>query len=201
MSVFISVSILLSLVFSAAHGQISELSNNILTASEGAVKLTLTLLGSMAFWGGVMRIAEKSGFTKNLAVLFRPILRKLFAGIAVDGKAFNSIVMNITANIIGMGNAATPLGIKAIKELAKEEGATDYATRNIISFVVINTASIQLIPTTIATLRAAHGSSVPMEILPSVIVTSCVALFVGLTLVFILDGVFKNRGVKKHESE
>ncbi|MBQ4095575.1 MAG: spore maturation protein A [Oscillospiraceae bacterium] len=201
MSVFISVSILLSLVFSAALGQISELSNNILTASEGAVKLTLTLLGSMAFWGGVMRIAEKSGFTKNLAVLFRPILRKLFAGIAVDGKAFNSIVMNITANIIGMGNAATPLGIKAIKELAKEEGATDYATRNIISFVVINTASIQLIPTTIATLRAAHGSSVPMEILPSVIVTSCVALFVGLTLVFILDGVFKNRGVKKHESE
>lgn len=201
MSVFISVSILLSLVFSAAHGQISELSNNILTASEGAVKLTLTLLGSMAFWGGVMRIAEKSGFTKKLAVLFRPILRKLFAGIAVDGKAFNSIVMNITANIIGMGNAATPLGIKAIKELAKEEGATDYATRNIISFVVINTASIQLIPTTIATLRAAHGSSVPMEILPSVIVTSCVALFVGLTLVFILDGVFKNRGVKKHESE
>ena len=201
MSVFISVSILLSLVFSAALGQISELSNNILTASEGAVKLTLTLLGSMAFWGGVMRIAEKSGFTKKLAVLFRPILRKLFAGIAVDGKAFNSIVMNITANIIGMGNAATPLGIKAIKELAKEEGATDYATRNIISFVVINTASIQLIPTTIATLRAAHGSSVPMEILPSVIVTSCVALFVGLTLVFILDGVFKNRGVKKHESE
>lgn len=201
MSVFISVSILLSLVFSAAHGQISELSNNILTASEGAVKLTLTLLGSMAFWGGVMRIAEKSGFTKKLAVLFRPILRKLFAGIAVDGKAFNSIVMNITANIIGMGNAATPLGIKAIKELAKEEGATDNATRNIIAFVVINTASIQLIPTTVATLRAAHGSSVPMEILPSVIVTSCVALFVGLTLVFILDGVFKNRGVKKHESE
>lgn len=201
MSIFISVSILLSLVFSAALGQISELSNNILTASEGAVKLTLTLLGSMAFWGGVMRIAEKSGFTKKLAVLFRPILRKLFAGIAVDGKAFNSIVMNITANIIGMGNAATPLGIKAIKELAKEEGATDYATRNIIAFVVINTASIQLIPTTVATLRAAHGSSVPMEILPSVIVTSCVALFVGLTLVFILDGVFKNRGVKKHESE
>lgn len=201
MSVFISVSILLSLVFSAAFGQISELSNNILTASEGAVKLTLTLLGSMAFWGGVMRIAEKSGFTKKLAVLFRPILRKLFAGIAVDGKAFNSIVMNITANIIGMGNAATPLGIKAIKELAKEEGATDNATRNIIAFVVINTASIQLIPTTVATLRAAHGSSVPMEILPSVIVTSCVALFVGLTLVFILDGVFKNRGVKKHESE
>ena len=148
-----------------------------------------------------MRIAEKSGFTKKLAVLFRPILRKLFAGIAVDGKAFNSIVMNITANIIGMGNAATPLGIKAIKELAKEEGATDNATRNIIAFVVINTASIQLIPTTVATLRAAHGSSVPMEILPSVIVTSCVALFVGLTLVFVLDGVFKNRGVKKHESE
>ncbi len=201
MSLFISVSILLSLVFSVALGQISELSNNILTAPEGAVKLTLTLLGSMAFWGGVMRIAEKSGFTKKLAVLFRPILRKLFAGIAVDGKAFNSIVMNITANIIGMGNAATPLGIKAIKELAKEEGATDYATRNIIAFVVINTASIQLIPTTVATLRAAHGSSVPMEILPSVIVTSCVALFVGLTLVFILDGVFKNRGVKKHESE
>lgn len=201
MSVFISVSILLSLVFSAALGQISELSNIILTASEGAVKLTLTLLGSMAFWGGVMRIAEKSGLTKKLAVLFRPILRKLFAGIAVDGKAFNSIVMNITANIIGMGNAATPLGIKAIKELAKEEGATDNATRNIIAFVVINTASIQLIPTTVATLRAAHGSSVPMEILPSVIVTSCVALFVGLTMVFILDGVFKNRGVKKRESE
>lgn len=200
MSIFISVSFLVSLILAVFSGQISELSNNVLTASEGAVKLTMTLLGSMAFWGGVMRISEKSGLTKNLARFFTPVLRKLFSGIDVNGKAFNAIVMNITANIIGMGNAATPLGIKAIKELSREENATNCATRNIIAFVVINTASIQLIPTTVATLRAAHGSSVPMEILPAVIVTSCVALFVGLTLVFMLDEIFKSRGVTKHES-
>lgn len=195
MSVFIAVSILISLVFSVLSGHISELSSDVLTASEGAVKLTMTLLGSMAFWGGVMRIAERSGLTKKLARLFTPVLRRVFCGLDINGKAFNAIVMNITANIIGMGNAATPLGIQAVKELAKEECVTDCATRNMIAFVVINTASIQLIPTTVATLRAAHGSSVPMEILPAVIVTSCVALFVGLSLVFILNGIFKNRGV------
>lgn len=197
MSSFIAFSVVMSFVFSIITESVDELSNGIITASEGAVKLILTLMGSMAFWGGVMKIAEESGLTKSLAKLFKPLLKRLFSGIDENGKALSAIVMNITANLMGMGNAATPLGIKAIKELVREESTSHTATRNMIILVVINTASISLIPTTVATLRASHGSAAPMEILPAVLVTSCIALFVGLSLVFVLNKVFKNRGVKE----
>ena len=150
----------------------------------------------MAIWGGIMRIAEKSGITDKMSRLFRPVAKFLFKGINPSGKAFKAITMNITANMLGLGNAATPLGLEAMHELEQEEKTKDVASRNMIMFTVINTASIQLIPTTIATLRFEHGSKSPLEILPAVIISSIASLIVGISLVFLLDN--RKKGVKKN---
>lgn len=190
---FLVVSAVISFVFAAYKGGGEELSSAILSASENAVSLSFTLLGAMAFWGGIMRIAEKSGLVRKVSYLFRPLLRMLFKGIDENGEAFSAIVMNVAANLMGLGNAATPLGIKAIKALSEEEHASGTATTNMIMLVVLNTASLQLLPTTIATLRLSHGSSSPLDILPSILLSALCALIVGVTLVTVLDKVFSRR--------
>ena len=134
-----------------------------------------------------MRVAEKSGVTDVLARLFRPLLKHIFKGLDTSGKAFHAICMNITANLLGLGNAATPLGLEAMKRLEEEEGENEITSRNMVLFVVLNTASITLIPTTAASLRLKHGSEAPMEILPCVLITSACALLVGLVTAAILD--------------
>ena len=190
------MSAVLSLIFAAVNGSAEGLSNSVLSASEDAVQLTLTLLGTMAFWGGVMRIAEKSGLVRKISALFRPFLKVLFKGINESGEAFSAIVMNITANLMGLGNAATPLGIKAMKALAEEEHSNGTATGNMIMLVVINTASLQLLPTTVATLRLTHGSSAPLDVLPAILFSAACALTVGVTLTLTINGISnrKDRG-------
>lgn len=193
-----SIFIIVSIIFSFFTGKTLELTNSILGSGKTAIELSLLLAGSMAVWGGIMRIAEKSGITKKTAKLFYPLSKSLFKGINPKGKAFNAICMNITANMLGLGNAATPLGIEAMQELQKEEKADKYASRNMVMFTVINTASIQIIPATIATLRLQHNSKNPLEILPAIIITSLIALTVGVTLVYILD--FIGKGGNKHKN-
>ena len=185
-----SIFIIISIVFSFFTGKTSELSNSILASGKTAIELCIILTGSMAIWGGIMRIAEKSGITKKAAKVFYPLSKLLFKGINPNGKAFNAICMNITANMLGLGNAATPLGIEAMQELKKEEKADTYATRNMVMFTVINTASIQIIPATIATLRLQHNSKNPLDILPAILVTSVIALTVGI-MVYIFDFIGK----------
>lgn len=147
-------------------------------------------------WGGLMKIAEKSKLTDKIAVAFRPLARLLFKDIDLNGKAFHAICLNVTANMLGLGNAATPLGIEAMKALEKEDNACGTASRNMVVFTVLNTASITLIPTTAASLRSKHGSEAPMDILPCVLITSAAALAIGLVTAVILDG-FGKTGVKK----
>lgn len=182
-----SILIILSVIMGIFTGSIKEVSNTILDSGKSTVNLVVVLIGSMAVWGGIMRILEKSGLSLKLAHLFKPLSKLLFSGIDPNGKAFKAICMNITANILGLGNAATPLGIKAMQELEKEENLNSYASRNMVMFTVLNTASIQLIPATVATLRLEHGSRDPMEILPAVLLTSLIALMVGIIMVFTLD--------------
>ena len=141
----------------------------------------------MCMWGGLMRIAEKSGLTELLAHGFKPVLKPLFKGLDMNGRAFHAICMNITANLLGLGNAATPLGLEAMRRLEQEEHTGDTTSRNMVIFVVLNTASITLIPTTAASLRLKHGSAAPMEILPCVLITSACALAVGLITAIIFD--------------
>lgn len=175
-------------------GNIGAVSEAVLTESVSAVDLGIYMLGAMCVWGGVMRVAEKSGITDILSKFFSPFLKLVFKGIDTKGKAFSAICMNITANLLGLGNAATPFGIEAMKELEKEDNCKETASINMIIFAVINTASFTIIPTTVAALRLKNGSENPLEILPAVIITSAITLIVSITFARILDF----RGRKKN---
>ncbi len=165
-------------VFALITGNTSEVSTAFLSECTSAVELAISLIGIICLWSGVMKVAQKSGITEMLAKLFSPILGKLFKGLEKGGRAMQYITLNLTANILGLGNASTPFGLKAMAEIEKEEHSLtpENASHNMIIFTVMNTASLQLIPTTVAALRLKAGSADPMEILPCVWITSILAL-------------------------
>jgi spore maturation protein A len=163
---------LVSIVAGVVNGRMEEVNNALLGGGGAAITLSLSLGGAMCLWGGLLRVAEKAGVTERLSKWMSPLMRLLFPGLPPDGAACRAILMNIAANLLGLGNAATPFGIKAMEELQACNPRPDYASRHMITFVVLNTASIQLLPTTVATLRLEAGSSSPMVILPAVWLTS-----------------------------
>ncbi|MBQ9482988.1 MAG: spore maturation protein A [Ruminiclostridium sp.] len=187
--------ILVSIVFAALTGRMSELSSAFLDECGSAVTLAITLVGIIALWSGVMRVAQSSGLTGRIAKAAEPVLSRLFRGLKKDGAAMQFITLNITANILGLGNASTPFGIAAMREIEKEERNADttVASDNMILLTVMNTASLQLIPTTAAALRLAHGSADPMEILPCVWISSVCALTAALMAV----SVFRHAGKRR----
>ena len=184
--------IICSFIASVIRGSTRELTEAVLSEPVNAVELCIYLCGGMCFWGGLMRVAEKSGLTEKLAAVFAVIIGGLFKGIDKQGRAFKEICMNITANLLGLGNAATPFGIEAMKALAEEEKAGDTATPSMIIFTVINTASLTLIPSTALSLRMKYGSADPLEIVPAVWITSAAALLVSVTAAVVPLG--KNKG-------
>ena len=177
--------ILLSVVFAAVTDRMDSLTAAFLEECGGAVQLAISLTGIIVLWSGIMRVAQSSGLTAKLAKAAEPVLSKLFGGLERGGKAMQYITLNITANILGLGNASTPFGIAAMREIEREERSPEpeKASHNMIVLTVMNTASLQLIPTTAAALRLAHGSADPMEILPCVWITSVCALTAALTAV------------------
>ncbi|MDR2559689.1 MAG: spore maturation protein A [Oscillospiraceae bacterium] len=177
-----------SLVFGIINGDVAAVSDAALSEAANAVTLCLTLCAVICLWSGIMRVAQTSGLANLLAKAFKPVLVRLFKGINPNGKAIGFIVLNITANLLGLGNASTPFGIAAMRELEKEEGVLnpERATNNMVLFVVINTASLQLIPTTAAAIRLKHGSAAPMEILPVVWICSLAAVTVAVTIAKLL---------------
>ena len=181
-----------SFIASVITGSTRELTEAVLSEPVNAVELCIYLCGGMCFWGGLMRVAEKSGLTEKLAAVFAVIIGGLFKGIDKQGRAFKAICRNITANLLGLGNAATPFGIEAMKALAEEEKAVDTATPSMIIFTVINTASLTLIPSTALSLRMKYGSADPLEIVPAVWITSAAALLVSVTAAVVPLG--KNKG-------
>lgn len=187
--------ILLSVLIGFIRGDVSSVSNGIISSCGDAVALAVTLCGIICLWSGIMRVAQTSGLTEVIAKVLSPLLSKLFKGINRKGKAMQYIVLNITANLLGLGNASTPFGIAAMKELEKEENSGETATDNMILFTVLNTASLQLIPTTAAALRLQHGSSAPMEILPAVWAVSVVNVILTVTMAKLLGKVYRNRKI------
>jgi len=179
---------ILSVACAALTGRMDPLSAAILTGAGDGAALAIGLLGGMCLWGGIMKIAEESGLTKWISRALSPVLSLLFPGIKKDGEAAGAICMNISANLLGMGNAATPLGIKAVQALKREGKLTDTADNRMVLFVVLNTASIQLIPTTVALLRTQAGSKTPLDILPATWISSVLALAMGITVAKILEG-------------
>lgn len=181
--------IIAAVVFGISSGNIDGVSNAVLEEGVNAIELSLYMIGGMCVWGGILKIAEKAGITKMLSVLFKPIAKLLFKNLDFNGKAYKAISMNIIANILGLGNAATPFGLEAMKELEKEENLSDTASNNMVVFTVLNTASITLIPTTVAMLRLKHGSSYPLDVLPAILLNSLISLTVAIILTKIINSL------------
>ncbi|MDR0974097.1 MAG: spore maturation protein A [Ruminococcus sp.] len=190
--------LLLSVVFGIFTGNTPGLTESALNSCVEAVELFLYLIGGMCMWGGFMRIAEKAGLTAKLAAVFRPLFVILFPGLDPKCKAYGLICMNVAANVLGLGNAATPIGLNAMHELEIEgkKASLDetIASRHMIVFIVLNTASITLIPQTAATLRLKHGSLSPFDIFPAVVVTSVIALAAGLAVALIFNAAGNRKG-------
>lgn len=184
------IMIIFSLITAFITDNMSELSSTLITSGNDAIELALKLSGVICLWGGLMSVAEKSGLTKIICKILKPVLKLLFPKLN-DENAKNAIAMNITANLLGLGNAATPLGLEAMNRLKEHSLIKNTATDEMVRFVVLNTASLQLIPTTIALLRFEYGSKNPMEILLPSLITSFLSIIVGIALTFLLKRFFK----------
>lgn len=184
---------ILAFLSAAWKGNMQALSNAIMAGASDAVSLCIKLLGALCLWGGLMEIAKASGLTKAVSRLMSPLLRLLFPHLKKDSPAMNVISMNITANLLGLGNAATPLGLTAMRSLQQENPNPAVATDEMVNFVVLNTAALHLVPTTIALLRQEYGAAVPMDIMPAAWLTSAAALCVGLTMAWLLRGKRKKQ--------
>lgn len=151
-----------------------------------AVEIAIGLIGIMALWLGIMKIADKSGLVGKIAAGLRPVMTRLFPDVPAEHPAMGAMIMNIAANVLGLANAATPLGLKAMEELNRLNKKAGMATDAMCTFLVINTSNVQLIPATVIAIRAASGSANPAEILGAVIVATSIATIVGVTTVKLL---------------
>lgn len=190
--------ITVSLIAGFVNGTLNEVTNSMLQACESAVKIAFSLIGIMAFWLGIMRLAEKSGLIQILSKLILPFAKYLFKDIPKDNPALGNTTMSLSANALGLTNAATPIGLRVMKDLQEINPQKDTATDAMCMFLGMNTAGFQIIPATVIAILAATGSTNPAEIiLPTLIVTTLsfmVAILTALILQrFWLKGV--NNGV------
>lgn len=158
-----------------------------LTGAQNGITLGLSLAGALCLWSGLARVMEKSGLASRLSALLRPLLSRIFPSAFCDAQARDAISANFTANLLGLGNAATPLGIAAIRRMQTLSGTSD-ANNEMCRLIVLNTASIQLIPATVAALRTALGADAPFDILPAVWLTSLFSVCMGLLAARIMEG-------------
>ncbi|WP_338749906.1 nucleoside recognition domain-containing protein [Bacillus sp. FJAT-52991] len=184
---------LIGLIFAAVNGKMHEVNKAVFEASGEAVTICIGLISVLVFWLGLMKIAEKAGMLQQFARLFQPIAKRLFPDIPTDHPAMGYILSNMTANMFGLGNAATPFGIKAMEELKRLNGGKSEASRSMITFLAINTSSITLIPTTVLAIRFSYHSASPAEIVaPTLFATACSAVFA-----IVIDRYFHSRRKRK----
>lgn len=184
-ALFVAVT-LLSVLIAAATGRMEALTGSIVTSARSAVELAIGLVGVMAFFLGLMRVAEQGGVMSALARVVRPVMRRLFPEIPADHPAISAMILNISANMLGLGNAATPFGIKAIQELDRLNSRPGTATNAMTLFLAINTAGLALLPTGMIGVRAALGSNDPAGIVATTWFASGMATVVGITAAILL---------------
>lgn len=168
----------LSILCGLATGRGDLVAAAAVEGTQAAVELCVSIAGMLCLWTGVMEIMRRSGLAEGLSRLLRPVLSALFPQVSKDRGVMDSISANVSANLLGLGNAATPLGIEAVRRMERKSPGT--ASDAMCMLVVCNTASIQLIPTTVASVRAAAGSSSPFDILPAVWLASALSVGVGI---------------------
>jgi spore maturation protein A len=189
--------IVISIIFGAINGTLNDVANAIFTGTQTAVKIVLTLLGIMTFWLGIMKIAEKSGIVEFLSKILNPIAKKIFSEIPEDSPIIGDVAMNFSANALGLANAATPIGIKAIEGMQKINKDKDSASNSMCMLLAMNTAGFQLIPATVIAILAAKGSTSPTEIIvPTLIVTST-AFISAIIIAKIFSKIFPPQAVKE----
>lgn len=173
---------LVSIISGFITGRTGEVSAAVFCGANNAVSLCISLLGCICLFSGIMEIAQKSGLSGIIAAALKPIISLIFPGLDLSSRAAEAISLNITANLLGLGNAATPFGLKAMAELNKmnEHGGT--ASDYMVTFVTINTATVQIIPTTVAMLRQTAGANAPLDIMPCVWFASVAALCTGVSV-------------------
>lgn len=171
------------------HRSVEGITQAVFRASEQAVTVAFSLIGLLAFWSGIMRIAQEAGLTRMVAKLLAPLARRLFPSVPPDHPALGSILMALSANMLGLGNAATPLGLKAMQELRSLDPDSDEASDAMCTFLALSTAGVTIIPSTVIALRAAQGSANPTSIVgTTVLATSLSTLFA-----LILDWFYRRR--------
>ena len=182
--------VVLSILCGLATGRGPEVAAAEVEGTSAAVQLALYIAGMLCLWTGVMEVMRQSGLADQLSRLLSPILRQLFPQAARDREAMDSISANVSANLLGLGSAATPLGLEAARRLARSSPGT--ASDSLCMLVVCNTASIQLIPTTVASVRAAEGCQTPFDILPAVWLASALSVGVGIAACKLFSKVWRD---------
>jgi spore maturation protein A len=184
---------LIGLIFAAVNGTMNEVNEAVFKGAKEAVTLCIGLISVLVFWLGLMKIAEDSGLLKKLTSLFEPIVKRLFPEVPNNHPALGYILSNMMANMFGLGNAATPLGIKAMEQLKELNGGRNNASRSMVTFLALNTASVTLVPTTVIAIRMNYGSVSPMEIVGPTLVTTILSAVAAI----LIDRYFYYRRTRK----
>ena len=180
------VFIIISFVYAIFTGRVNEINNGIFESASDAVELSITFLGTMCLWNGIMEIVKRTTLMEKLSKFLKPVMNFLFPDLKNNPKANSEISMNVIANILGLGNAATPLGLKAMKTMQNANKQKDTLSNSMAMFIVLNTASLQLIPTNVIAIRTSLNSANPTQIILPVWGATIVAAIVGVIATKIL---------------
>lgn len=184
--------IIISFLYAIFTGRVNEINNGIFESVSDAVELSITFLGTICLWNGIMEIVKRTTLMEKLTRLLNPIMNILFPELKSNQKAREEISMNMIANILGLGNAATPLGLKAMKTMQKENSKKDTLSNSMAMFIVLNTASLQLIPTNVIAIRTSLNSENPTQIIFPVWMATIVAAIVGIIATKIISNKVKS---------
>ena len=185
------IMVILSIFCSILTGRTAQTGSAALIGAQNGVTLALSLCGSLCLWSGFAKLTEKSGLARRFSALLRPLLSRLFPEASRDPSALQDLCGNLTANFLGLGNAATPMGISAVRRMHALSGKPD-ASDEMCRLIVLNTASIQILPATVAALRSGLGCGTPLDILPAVWITSLLSAGLGISAAGLLGKVWRS---------
>ncbi|WP_174613644.1 nucleoside recognition domain-containing protein [Virgibacillus ihumii] len=182
----------IGIIYAMFNGTMDNVNKALFESADEAVTLSIGLISVLVFWLGIMKVAEKAGILRVMIKAFRPVVAKIFPDIPKDHPAMGYILSNFTANIFGLGNAATPMGIKAMEQM-KELSGSDTASRSMITFLALNTSSLTLIPTTVIAIRMQYDSASPTEIVGTTIIATTISSVSAL----LIDRLFYYRSIRR----
>lgn len=186
--------IIFGILVAAVNGNIEVVTKAALDGADNAVKISISLIAIITFWLGIMKLAEEAGLVRALAYIMRPVMSFLFPSVPKNHPAMGAMIMNLSANILGLGNAATPMGLIAMRELQKLNQGRDTASDAMCTFLALNTSCVTIIPTTIIGIRLLYGSTDPTEIVGPTIMATTVSMFVAVVTDRFLRLVYSGRG-------